>query len=321
MLLIKNDFSINLDISLHCLLHFHLPLLEKQLAIEPQARTFEAQEVEIDFTKYPLCDSPVLGTGTGKQNVYFIKREEKKIKDEKGYVYFAVLNLLHNAAMSSAYGTKDGTCRMGETLPDIGSVFSQRCGIEEHVLKYCFQDRGKEKKVPLQKPGFDPTKKGPYKWKISALAKEAKKHCDVMIHAKLIDPEDISSKGEKLSALHDISSAVEAAKISRYGKNEEKVFDTVFLDIKKSGKRKNMVITDLGIFSRVFRKNNPEFETRLGEFQLLLTRVLPEMFFCVCNGKCGHLVSQSDEETKEIFRNILKPPTAASTGTTKTARY
>ena len=142
-----------------------------------------------------------------------------------------------------------------------------------------------------------------------------------MIHAKLIDPEDISSKGEKLSALHDISSAVEAAKISRFGKNGENVFDTVFLDIKKSDNRKNMVITDLGIFSRVFRKNNPEFETRLGEFQLLLTRVLPEMFFCVCNGKCGHLVSQSDEETNELFQNILKPPTGAPTGTTKTARY
>merc|ERR1711894_339952 len=119
--------------------------------------------------------------------------------------------------MFYAYGTKEGTCRMGMTLPGMGL---ERCGLQEHVLKHCFQDRGKEKKFPIQKPGFDPTKKGPYKWKISALAEDAKKNCDVMIHAKLIIKEGFA-KEVMLSALPDISSAVEAAKISRFGKNGE----------------------------------------------------------------------------------------------------
>ena len=279
-----------------------MPFLEKQLAIEPQARTFEAQQVQFDITAFPHCTNQLLI----QQKRFFIKREEKKIEGEKKYVYFAVLYLAGNLdddAMSIAYGTKEGTCRMGLTLKEV----SQQCGFEEHVLKHCFQDRGKEKKLPLQKPGFDPTKKGPYQWKISALAKDAKKNCDVMIHAELINKEG-SSEEEKLSALHDISCAVEAAKIARFGSSEDKVFDTVFLDIKKSGKRKKMVITDLKIFSTVFRKNNPEFETRLGEFQLLLTRVLPDMFFCVCNGKCASMDSESDMETNTIFQNLLKPP-------------
>ena len=193
---------------------------------------------------------------------------------------------------------------------------NQHCGFEKYVLKACFQDRGKEKKLPLQKPGFNPTKEGPYKWKIPALAKDASTLCDVMIHAELIN-KDGPSDEEKLAALRDISYAVEAAKIARFGTNEEKLFDTVFLDIKTGGIRRKMVITDLKVFSTVFRQNNPEFATRLGEFQLLLTRVLPDMFFCVCNGKCGKMAMESDPTTNVIIQNILKPPA----GTTVSSRY
>ena len=141
---------------------------------QPQARTFEAQQVTIDITEFPHCTSMLVV----QFQRFFIKREERKIEDENVYVYFATeqqVGNLDDDARSIAYGTKDGTCQMGLTPREI----NRQCGFEEYVLKHCFQVRGKEKKVPLQKPGFDPKKKGPYQWKIPALANHAFKHCDV----------------------------------------------------------------------------------------------------------------------------------------------
>ena len=245
-----------------------------------------------------------------QHRMFWIQRENKVLdnKEEEQYVYYVYeavgLEGVENG-LSFVYGSKDGTCSMGLT-PIEGN---QQCGFQEHLLKHCFQDRGKTTKNPLKKPGFDPRKKGPHQWNIQKLAKDASKHCNVMIHAELINREG-STDEEKLIALRDVSYVVDAAREARFGADgpdKEKSIDTVFLDIKKGGKRTKMVITHLEVFNRVFRKNNPEFETRLGEFQLLLTRVLPDMFFCVCNGKCASMDSESDMETNTIFQNLLKP--------------
>merc|ERR1719430_2162352 len=80
---------------------------------------------------------------------------------------------------------------------------NQNCGFDEVVLKLCFEDEGKQHKIPLKKTGFDPTKKGPYKWKNQKLAKEARKSCDVMVHAKFPDTKKLPT--DSMASLNIIS--------------------------------------------------------------------------------------------------------------------
>ena len=179
---------------------------------------------------------------------------------------------------------------------------NENCGFEEQVLRYCFQDQGKQQKIPLKKPGFDPTKKGPNKWKIQKLAKEARKNCDVMIHAKLLNREKMPN--DLMLALNDISHAVEAAKTARFGSSGEKSFDTIFLDPFENSDK--MTIANLEVFNQLFPRHVPKFEGNQADFQRLVPRVLPNMYFCVCNDKCKKLIGRSDLTTNKIIQDILK---------------
>ena len=101
-------------------------------------------------------------------------------------IFFNKINL---ERFSIVIGTKDGLCTARETQPG-----SSECGFQAELIKTCFEDRGKPTIVPMNTPGFDPTKgdiTGQYKWNLQNIAKDARAHCKVMIHWQMKRRDDV----------------------------------------------------------------------------------------------------------------------------------
>jgi len=157
-------------------------------------------------------------------------------------------------------------------------------------------------RFPLRKQDLTQQKKGPYKWKIQKLAKEARKSCDVMVHAKFPDTKKLPT--DSMASLNIISRTIEAAKMARFGSTGEKLLDTIFLDPYENSDK--MTIANFDVFKKLFPRQNPKLEKNQAAYQPLVPRVLPNMYFCVCNNKCGKLIGKSDLETNAIIQDILK---------------
>jgi len=269
---------------------------DKYLNTELQARSFKPIEIDFDVGKYPRCNNTLLI----HNKRFFIQRKKIKKDGVEKYAYFATEQSAgaFKDARSIVHGSKKGSCSLVSTARNK----NQNCGFDEHVLKYCFQEEGKQQKIPLKKTGFDPTKKGPYKWKNQKLAKEAGKSCDVMVHAKLPYAKKLPT--DLMTALNVISHAIEAAKMARFGSSGEKVLDTVFLDPYENSDK--MTIANFDVFKKLFPRQNPKLEKNQALYKPLVPRVLPNMYFCVCNDKCGKLIGKSDLKTNAIIQDILK---------------
>lgn len=268
----------------------------KYLNTKPQARSFKPIKIEFDAGKYPQCNNTLLI----HNQRFFIQRKKIKKDGVEKYAHFATEQSAGKLkdARSIVHGSKKGSCTMVLTARNK----NQNCGFDEHVLKHCFQEEGKQHKIPLKKTGFDPTKKGPYKWKIEKLAKEARKSCDVMVHAKLPYTEKLQT--DLMTALNVISHAIEAAKMARFGSSGEKLLDTIFLDPYENSDK--MTIANFDVFKKLFPGQNPKLEKNQAVYEPLVPRVLPNMYFCVCNDKCGKLIGKSDLKTNAIIQDILK---------------
>jgi len=269
------------------------------LNTKPQARMgFDLQLMQIDFDveKYPQCNNTLLI----HNQRFFVQRKKMKKDGVEKWAYFATEQEAGKIkdARSIVHGSRKGSCIMVSTARNK----NQNCGFDEVVLKLCFEDEGKQHKIPLKKTGFDPTKKGPYKWKNQKLAKEARKSCDVMVHAKFPDTKKLPT--DLMASLNIISRTIEAAKMARFGSTGEKLLDTIFLDPYENSDK--MTIANFDVFKKLFPRQNPKLEKNQAAYQPLVPRVMPNMYFCICNTKCGKLIGKSDLKTNAIIQDILK---------------
>ena len=236
------------------------------------------------------------------------------INGEKEYVYYASDKDHGTDWKSIVHGTKAGTCSFELT----SEKDNQGCGFDEHVMRYCFEDRGKKKKNPLQKTGFDPLVSGPYKWKNLNRAMDAANDCQTIVHAELNTRKDFPN--ELMSALHEISHVVDGARMARFGSKKAKSFDTVFLDpygdigqgpqlpVPYPSDPYKMTIANFDSFTKLFKRNFFNFKDNKIAYQELAMRILPNMYFCVWNGKCGKLIEKKgDQTTASIIRDIIMP--------------
>ena len=253
--------------------------------------------VAFDVRDFPNCKNQKVI----QMKSYWMKREVQTKNNQQEYTYY-IEEAPGYDRVSFVYGTKEGTCRVGLTVREE----NQECGFQEQLLTQCILDRTKSKKNPLKKPGFDPTRKGEYQWKNQAIAKTAEKHCEVLIHVQLGN-EKWTTAEELTKALLHISYVMETAKTIKVGKKLDKKFNMIFME--KQPKQNQMVISNLNIFEILFQKNNPEFEKKAGNFRSLVSQILPDMFFCACDGKpqCGEMVGKSDSEIYKLIQQIIRP--------------
>ena len=284
-----------------------LDALEDSIPIKSrQDDKFEKIHVDWREKDFTNCEMP---EKIKMYEYYFINRELRKTAGEEYFVYFIDPMPGTNTkpvrvpedALATLYATPTGTCRLGNTL-------LRNCGLEMNLLKVCFERAWNYFKVGGKGIGFDPTNEDPNKWTNQDIAKEAEKHCKLIINFEL---SDLVAR-TVAEAVHDIASGIVAAKESKFkGKKKMRTVDLIFSNKKPNTDMTNMVMFNgfddvLDILfapDKLFLNENPLSAISESTARTLINRVMP-MFFCISDGKWNPEVS--DKSTNQIIMDILK---------------